>query len=254
MADTTTTNYGITKVEVGASEDTWGAKLNANADSIDAQMKVNEDAVVVADAKAVNAQSGADLSLKIASDLSDLSDAAAARSNLGLGAAATTDPADYATAAQGALADAAAPLESPTLTGTPSAPTPATSDVSTQIATTAMVQAAVTAAVAAANPVKAWVNFNGQGSLSIRSSFNVASVTDNGVGDFTINFTTNMSSTDYATVTGLRGSTGTGYEGSGDRVYATFVDHAVDSVRVLVQSNGATTARDPFMLSVAIVE
>jgi hypothetical protein len=45
---------------------------------------------------------------------------------------------------------------------------------------------------------KAWVNFNGTGTVAIRDSFNVSSITDNGTGDYTINFTTAMPNANYA--------------------------------------------------------
>lgn len=44
---------------------------------------------------------------------------------------------------------------------------------------------------------RAWVNFNGTGTVSIRASGNVSSITDNGVGDYTVNFTTAMADTNY---------------------------------------------------------
>jgi len=45
---------------------------------------------------------------------------------------------------------------------------------------------------------KAWVNIDGTGTVSIRASFNVSSITDNGVGDYTVNFTTAMADVNYA--------------------------------------------------------
>jgi hypothetical protein len=45
---------------------------------------------------------------------------------------------------------------------------------------------------------RAWVNFNGTGTVAIRASGNVTSITDNGTGDYTINFTTAMSDADYS--------------------------------------------------------
>jgi hypothetical protein len=49
---------------------------------------------------------------------------------------------------------------------------------------------------------RAWVNFNGTGVIAIRASFNVTSITDNGVGDYTINFTNAMPDANYAMVGG----------------------------------------------------
>tara|TARA_B100000035_G_C20629840_1_gene391835 strand:+ start:34 stop:417 length:384 start_codon:yes stop_codon:yes gene_type:complete len=45
---------------------------------------------------------------------------------------------------------------------------------------------------------KAWVNFDGTGTLAVSDDFNVSSVTDNGTGNYTVNFTTNMSNANYA--------------------------------------------------------
>ncbi len=45
---------------------------------------------------------------------------------------------------------------------------------------------------------RAWVNFNGTGTVAIRASGNVSSITDNGVGDYTVNFTTAMVDVNYS--------------------------------------------------------
>ena len=45
---------------------------------------------------------------------------------------------------------------------------------------------------------KAWVNFNGTGTVAIRDSYNVSSVTDNGTGDYTVNFTASMGNSNFS--------------------------------------------------------
>ena len=45
---------------------------------------------------------------------------------------------------------------------------------------------------------RAWVNFNGTGTVAIRASYNVSSITDNGVGDYTVNFTTALADGNYS--------------------------------------------------------
>ena len=47
-------------------------------------------------------------------------------------------------------------------------------------------------------PCRAWVNFNGTGTVAIRASGNVSSITDNGTGAYTVNFTTAMPNANYA--------------------------------------------------------
>jgi len=44
---------------------------------------------------------------------------------------------------------------------------------------------------------RAWVNFNGTGAVAIRASGNVSSITDNGTGDYTVNFATAMADANY---------------------------------------------------------
>lgn len=52
--------------------------------------------------------------------------------------------------------------------------------------------------VSTAYAVRAWVNFNGQGVVAIKGSGNVSSITDNGVGDYTVNYTTALPDANYS--------------------------------------------------------
>jgi len=57
---------------------------------------------------------------------------------------------------------------------------------------------------------RAWVNFNGTGTVAIRASGNVSSITDNGTGDYTVNFATAMPDANYSVAFGgLFGTNGT---------------------------------------------
>jgi hypothetical protein len=51
---------------------------------------------------------------------------------------------------------------------------------------------------------KAWVNFNGTGTVAIRADYNVTSITDNGTGNYTVNFTNAMADANYAGVATCR--------------------------------------------------
>jgi len=51
---------------------------------------------------------------------------------------------------------------------------------------------------------RAWVNFNGTGTVAIRGSGNVTSITDNNTGDYTVNFTSAMPDVNYCPVGSCR--------------------------------------------------
>ena len=55
---------------------------------------------------------------------------------------------------------------------------------------------------------KAWVNFNGTGTIATRESLNVSTLTDNGTGDYKVTFTASLSTSDFgATASNGEGST-----------------------------------------------
>lgn len=65
----------------------------------------------------------------------------------------------------------------------------------------------------------AWVNFNGTGTIAIRDSVNVASLTDSGTGDYRVNFTDNMNNTNYTSTTGFTADS----LGNGDNRWPTII-------------------------------
>ena len=155
-----------------------------------------------------------------------------------------------------------APLASPTLTGTPAAPTATTGTNTTQLATTAYVVSQAVAKTGATmtgditfastqpQVCKAWVNFNGTGTVAIRASYNVSSITDNGVGDYTVNFTTALADQNYATQFTVRNDAIAAFG------WVTGIQSATDptttAVRLVVYRGSDGTARDTSIACVAI--
>lgn len=92
---------------------------------------------------------------------------------------------------------------------------------------------------------KAWVNFNGQGVVAGRATFNIASITDNGVGDYYINFGSAMPDTLYAAV-------GSSASDGSQRTDLDFSIFTTTSVRVTVTVTTANTVTDSPIISAVI--
>ena len=93
---------------------------------------------------------------------------------------------------------------------------------------------------------KAWVNFNGDGAVSIRASRNVSSITDNGVGDYTVNFTAAFADTNFAAFANATSS-------ATQSALCEFGDRAITTSSIEVATrNFASNRIDPFEVYVAI--
>ena len=93
--------------------------------------------------------------------------------------------------------------------------------------------------------IKAWVQFNGVGTVSIRGSFNVSSITDGGVGIYTVNFTTAMPDANYVILTASGTGTAT------NPVGFHYGSPATGSVNVF-SFQGANSSFDQSLCSVGI--
>lgn len=94
---------------------------------------------------------------------------------------------------------------------------------------------------------RAWVNFNGTGTVAIRAAGNVSSITDNGVGDYTVNFTNAMPDANYAVV-------GAGTNSGGHFFVGAEVSTAptISAYRLQVRDTTTTATADSAWVKVAI--
>lgn len=89
---------------------------------------------------------------------------------------------------------------------------------------------------------KAWVNFNGTGAVAIRGSFNVDSITDNGTGDYTVNFSSNFSNANWS-ISGFAGA-GTSNAAVGALQVGTNFSQSTSSIRVQTIFEGGADLTD----------
>jgi hypothetical protein len=102
--------------------------------------------------------------------------------------------------------------------------------------------------------VKKWVNFNGQGTVSIRDSFGVSSITDDTTGTYTVNFDGNMSNEDFAATVTCGGGGYNGFVfsfGSGDSS-TSFMSTSSVQFNCRGGDGGGGSVRDPLTACVII--
>jgi hypothetical protein len=93
---------------------------------------------------------------------------------------------------------------------------------------------------------RAWVNFNGTGTPAIRADGNVTDITDNGTGDYTINFTTALVDANYSAVMG-------GKRSATDDGWARTQTFNTTSLQVITDGSASNARADWEVVSVAVL-
>ena len=90
---------------------------------------------------------------------------------------------------------------------------------------------------------KAWVNFNGEGTVAINSAYNVSSITDNAQADYTVNFTNSMANANYSFSLGVE-HYNTSAQYSSQHIQARYGGVVASSLRMIISRNQTGTQYD----------
>jgi hypothetical protein len=223
---TTTTTFALNKPTVGGDDNAWGGDWNSNADKLDdlldgttgitpnliAGWEVGGVAVTstAAELNILDGVTASTAELNIldgvtatTAELNVLDGVTATTAELNVldGITSTTAELNVLDGIAGIASQAQAEAGTDNTTLMTPERTKQAIDGQVGVANAAPVKTALNATGSA--PIfacRAWVNFNGTGTVAIRASGNVSSITDNGTGDYTVNFATAMADANYSAV------------------------------------------------------
>jgi hypothetical protein len=98
---------------------------------------------------------------------------------------------------------------------------------------------------------RTWVNFDGSGAVAIRANFNVSSITDNGTGNYTVNFTEALADANYTVVTNVKGTDSTGTSGA-ERLLGHAITRTTGNFKLYVSEAPSSSVRDAAVANAVI--